>query len=326
MSKFSIDDSENVELFYNEESTDNSSIAPTNPTKTTNGSTKTVEFAAAEYGISNNDIADDGDAVTTGVEQFDVEEASGYTGILGGWLKSYSQWFDVGVSDVVRRIGRVVMPWKGELILGGKGVVVVGENEEGQGGEEGVEEKVDLYGPFWLTTTLVLCIAMGANVYELLKGVAMKREVGGIGSGLGKYAAVDFKNLVEAALVFYGYVGGASVVVWGGKRYLKLGGGLVYALCVYGYSMAPLIPAVLVCAVAHEIVSWVVLILAFGLSAMFVLRNIWIEPLSDDALNPGGAGIIGAVSGQPRSSAWYFRFASTFVHCLLGAVVKFRFF
>ena len=65
--------------------------------------------------------------------------------------------------------------------------------------------------------------------------------------------------------------------------------------------MLPLILAVIICAVANEVVSWVVLIFAFVLSTLFAIRNVWSEPLADDEVRTEGIGIVGAVSRKPRS-------------------------
>ena len=271
------------------------------------------------------------------IAQFDIEDPttpSPFTSYLPTALTS--QYFNITLSQFLHRILHTFTPWRRTSFLSPIPPKTPPDQQPQQSQQE---ESPDLYGPFWLTTTLILSLAVSSNLYELLKNLAYQSEHHPqTSSSLHKYTAVDFENLLQAAVVFYTYVVVVSVIVWLGKKYFKGGdvgesgsrermGGLVYVGCVYGYSMAPLIPAVVVSSVGNAVVSWISLVVAFGLSGVFVFRNLWTNREGGEeeevGREDGGSGGTVAVESVGRR---HLRFGSVFAHCLLGIVVKFRFF
>jgi hypothetical protein len=100
-----------------------------------------------------------------------------------------------------------------------------------------INPKPDLYGPVWLSASLVFMIAVGFNMASWLNFRAA--------TAVAPWE-YDFKALTKALFFVYGFSFGAPTAVWLGMSYSlpkQLCLGLVSLTCVYGYSIAPFIPA-----------------------------------------------------------------------------------
>jgi hypothetical protein len=100
-----------------------------------------------------------------------------------------------------------------------------------------VGAKPDLYGPVWLAATLVFIIGAGSNLSSWLSFSSTAAK------SLWQY---DFQALTRALVFVFGFSFGAPFAVWAGMTYAlprSSGLGLVTLACVYGYAIAPFIPA-----------------------------------------------------------------------------------
>jgi hypothetical protein len=84
----------------------------------------------------------------------------------------------------------------------------------------------------------------------------------------------NFQNVVSAASLIYSYAGICPAVIWFLFRQLEAPLSLVSAVCLYGYSLLVYIPAVLLCLIPYESITWLSLLGASSASAMFLLRNL----------------------------------------------------
>jgi Yip1 domain len=196
--------------------------------------------------------------------------------------------------------------------------------------------KEDLYGPFWLSTTLILSIAVASNLSALVRSVTSQQDP--VRGHLSTLSAIDFRNMVHAASWIYTYIIAASVGIAAAKRYISDSSvsTVVYTVCVYGYATAPLIPAVWICAVGDNALSWFALSVVAALSAWTIVRNLWPGTgLFPFGRNPGvgdpidgaqslGAPVGGALAGRPPQ--WWLKCATAFTHVLAGLLLKIRFF
>lgn len=87
-----------------------------------------------------------------------------------------------------------------------------------------VEAKPDLYGPFWIATSVVFLMAMISNGLEWLA----HRRAGDAWAG-------DPEKVVYGAAVLYGYVFGAGLALWAWLKVINLASISLPALwCLFG--------------------------------------------------------------------------------------------
>jgi len=235
-------------------------------------------------------------------------------------LRYYAPAFDVTTGDVARRLACACVPVTPLLGWGAVG-------EVDAAGGNGLP---DLYGAVWVTTTLVLSLSMASSASDFLRGVFKQQEVTGLVHG-----GVDVRVLASAAGLVYPYVFFAPLV-WHAVRCLvpssgsgaaPLGGpardaagglggdldeegrpSLTVGVCVYGYSMTPVVMAAWVCTVPVRAVQLGAMGGAFALSTWFVMFNLW----RGEAMG-GGA-------------RWSVRLAAGLVHGGLGLLLVWLFY
>mmetsp|Transcript_11289 Transcript_11289/g.31489 ORF Transcript_11289/g.31489 Transcript_11289/m.31489 type:complete len:289 (+) Transcript_11289:24-890(+) len=126
--------------------------------------------------------------------------------------------------------------------------------------------KPDLYGPFWLCTTLILTMAVAGNMGAMFAFVPTTDQ---------KVFLYNFSKLSVASTLLYGYIAVIPLIGWAVSKWvLAAPFGLIDLVCIYGYALTVLIPAAVICVIPLEIVRWLVMILAFGVSVKFITRNV----------------------------------------------------
>lgn len=83
----------------------------------------------------------------------------------------------------------------------------------------------DLYGPFWISTTIVFLIAVVSNYIGWYNHGAKS------GEAAWKY---DTDKVTYAGILFYGYVGVIGFAIWATLRWFKAPTSLAQIWCVYG--------------------------------------------------------------------------------------------
>ena len=128
------------------------------------------------------------------------------------------------------------------------------------------EANPDLYGPFWIATTLVFVIGMTSMLNSYLAHSADAERPW----------ERDYTSLTLAATVVYGYAILAPVAVWGAALYsgaaptastLRLWG-------MYGYSLVLFVPTALLCTIPSPAVQWLAVIAATAVSCVVLFRNL----------------------------------------------------
>ncbi|RXW20859.1 hypothetical protein EST38_g4979 [Candolleomyces aberdarensis] len=125
----------------------------------------------------------------------------------------------------------------------------------------------DLYGPFWTLTTLIFALflssSLAASISAYLSADSEKFDY-------------DFKLLSIAMSLVYAYGIALPVLLWLALRYLGVGEwSVVEAVSLWGYGQFAWIPVSVLCVIPVPIVRWVLVGLAFGLSAYFLGANIY---------------------------------------------------
>jgi len=178
---------------------------------------------------------------------FDSEPSGGRAGADGAasfWSITYYQpLFDVDTVQVLNRI-------KGALLPRPKGAFweLIGTNP-------------DLYGPFWIATTLIFTMAMTGNLASYFATADRTMWT------------YNFNQLTLAGTVIYAYVTLLPILFWILLRYYEAPKKLVDVLCIYGYTLSVFVPISVLCVLPSNLLRWMLLLVGGGLSAIFVLSN-----------------------------------------------------
>ena len=89
----------------------------------------------------------------------------------------------------------------------------------------------DLYGPFWIATTVVFVMFVVGNMAGSVDAYQK-----------GHSFSPNFTHLSLAATVVYSYVSLAPLTVWLGFKYYSVQSSLIELMCLYGYALAVFIP------------------------------------------------------------------------------------
>jgi hypothetical protein len=154
----------------------------------------------------------------------------------------------------------------------------------------------DLYGPIWITMTLVFFVAVTSNisiyVHHSFKS-PNKLEEGGVAAE--NEWDYDINQLLHATWILYIFSVGLPAVYYVVFRVAGVNGlGLVDLICFYGYSLVPYLPVAWICIVPIHAVQWTSLGIATVLSGMLVVRNV-IGPILESAAGPSGQGKSGGL-------------------------------
>ncbi|CAB3379894.1 Hypothetical predicted protein [Cloeon dipterum] len=168
----------------------------------------------------------------------------------------YKKFFDVNTKQVSDRIVYSMVPRSGQNYL-----------------ETYIRPKADLYGPFWISVTLVFTIAVSRNMVSYLQFVDDKDH----------HWKYQFHTVSYAATAIFLYAWLLPLIVWacmwwqGGQSRLSV----LDILCIYGYSLAIFIPTSILWIIQIGWVQWTLLLVAVGLSGTVLLSSIW--PAAQDA-------------------------------------------
>lgn len=155
----------------------------------------------------------------------------------------YQQFFDVDTTDVASRLTKAMMPFSTKFI-------------------EEVAPNPDLYGPFWVCTTLVFSMAAAGNFANYL---------GSSGTTAWHY---DFNKMTIAAGVIYGYALCVPLGINFTAMYFTEAVGFIQLVCVYGYSLFVFVIVSYLCIIPSELVRWLLVVGAFVVSGGVIWGNI----------------------------------------------------
>lgn len=170
-------------------------------------------------------------------------------------MDAYKAYFDIDADDIVKRFRGVFLHfYKPEHFR--NNVMGPMKTNELKG--------PDLYGPFWITTTLIFFIGVTANMHNYVH----RNDVDEFD--------YDINHLLHAASVLFSFAFLLPTILWVttqfcmGMQALQL----VEWLCLYGYSLVPFMPAVFLSTIPFAIIAWVTLGIATAVSCLMVIRNV----------------------------------------------------
>ena len=159
-------------------------------------------------------------------------------------LEYWSEFFQVETGEVLSRLRIALFPKDAAQFL-----VRIGAT-------------ADLYGPIWISTTLIVLLGMMSNVASYAqrrRGVSWK---------------YDFSLMVWAAMVIYTYSIFMPVIVWVVFRYHSVPARVVEVACAYGYAWAPFVLASVLCFFPWGWIRWTVMSIAVAVSLAFLILSL----------------------------------------------------
>ncbi|XP_037132958.1 protein YIPF1 [Syngnathus acus] len=166
----------------------------------------------------------------------------------------YQQFFNVDTRHVTERIVGSVLPWPGKNFI-----------------HVYLRRNPDLYGPFWICTTLVFAIAISGNLSTFLVN---------LGKPSYRYTP-EFGKVSIAATAIFSYAWLVPLAVWGfllwrnNKIMNLVSYSFIEIVCVYGYSLSIYIPAVVLWIIPVEWLRWLTIMVALCLSGSVLVITFW---------------------------------------------------
>ena len=180
-------------------------------------------------------------------------------------LDYYRQFFDVDTQQVVFRIKSSCWPLRNRFLAQIRG-------------------RGDLYGPVWVSTTLVFVTAFAAGIVDYRD--SLRRH--------DAEWSFDFTKVSLAATTVYSYIAVVPLLLWALLRWkLTAAPSLLDVLTVYGYSLFVYIPVAIVCIFPSQ-VDWVSILAAMALSGGVLVIN-FAELLSTEGKKELLPGVLGLV-------------------------------
>ena len=176
-----------------------------------------------------------------------VEEKSNkFLSFLDKYKESFGKYFDVEFNDIKQKI-------KGSLIPFNKSFY------------QSIETNSDLYGPFWIFTTIIFLIALIGNISSYMHSEDKDKFV------------YDYNHVPHAIFIIYGFGFGAPFILWIIMKFLfKIDIDLITNICIYGYSYTILIPILLICIIPLKLISTLALLYFLIHSCTFLFYNMYL--------------------------------------------------
>ncbi|XP_013195607.2 protein YIPF2 [Amyelois transitella] len=177
-------------------------------------------------------------------------------------IEYYQKYFDVQTSEVVERIISSVLPQK------------VSPNYF----DERIKGKPDLYGPIWISVTLIFTIAVSGNIASYLQN-----------TNTTVHWRYDFHLVSYAATAIVCYVWVVPLALWAALKWSIPPAGqdeiesqqsptptMMSLFCLYGYSLAIYIPVAILWTIQVSWLQWLfVMVAAFVSGAVLIF---WLMP------------------------------------------------
>ncbi|KAL9600044.1 MAG: hypothetical protein Q9219_003414 [cf. Caloplaca sp. 3 TL-2023] len=171
-------------------------------------------------------------------------------------LSFYAQFFDVDTSAVLHRCLSALIPRRPFLDI--------------------LDGNPDLYGPFWIATTVVFILFLTGTISQYLASQHDKAFV------------YNFRLLSGAAGLVYGYTAFVPVALWAALKWFGSPGGatalggeresgisIVECWALYGYANVIWVPVALISWSPIAALNYVFVAVGFAVSVGFLTRNLW---------------------------------------------------
>ena len=160
------------------------------------------------------------------------------------FLNYFKQYFKITTKDIQNRIISSLKPINNSFY------------------EEAIN-KPDLYGPFWIYTTLIFSIAAGGSLSKYFNDISTENFF------------QKFVPIAGSLIYIIGF--GLPLLLYFGTRIFGEKIPYFSIVCIYGYSFTCFIPVMLICSCGVGFIQWIFLLYGSINSTMFVVINFWKE-------------------------------------------------
>ncbi|OAD06422.1 hypothetical protein MUCCIDRAFT_155314 [Mucor lusitanicus CBS 277.49] len=168
-------------------------------------------------------------------------------------VEYYAQFFDVDTTQVIDRCVKSMYP-------------------VGDYAADTLQNQPDLYGPFWIATSVVFSVFVCSSLAGSLAAYIA-----------GKPHVYDFTLLSFAVVVVYMYAFLCPALVWASTKYFGCQPSLLEIINYYGYGLTIWIPVSLLCIIPFDYARWAFVGVAFVVTAVFLVKNLYIVISRADA-------------------------------------------
>lgn len=159
-------------------------------------------------------------------------------------MSFYQQFFDVDTNAVLKRCLCAIFPKDNFLDV--------------------LDGNPDLYGPFWIATTVVVILFLTGSISSWLASQGQN------------YYGYDFRLLSGAAGLIYGYTFVIPFVLWASLRWSgSEAANILECWALYGYANVIWIPVALISWSPIDILNYVFVGVGLAISAAFLARNLY---------------------------------------------------
>lgn len=185
------------------------------------------------------------------------QPTGGFFGLYYWAMSMGKTMFDIDDEDVVKRLRLAV-------------------RYTAPGAAEGdFRQRPDFYGPFWIATTAVLFQAASGNFARLLlMRMSTEEEM------RNRSFEASYSEITVAATLIYGCLVLVPLITRVALHCQGQGADSVnfkQLICVYGYSLAPLIPVCVMCLLPSQLMRWIAVVGGHIFSLAFVRGHLWTD-------------------------------------------------
>ena len=174
------------------------------------------------------------------------EKSKTFLSFLDKYKESFSKYFNVELNDIKLKL-------KGSLIPFNKSFY------------QSIEVNADLYGPFWIFTTIIFLISLIGNFSSYIHAEDKEKFV------------YNYNHVPHAIFIIYGFGFGAPFILWLIMKFIfRIDIDLVTNMCIFGYSYSILIPILLICIIPFKLISTLALLYFLIHSCTFLFYNMYL--------------------------------------------------
>lgn len=193
-------------------------------------------------------------------------------------LPFYQQFFDINTRQLLLRLSNTLIPinppdflmdrnWHLNESVGADGAGGIAEDTTLEEAGVVLSRKPDLYGPFWICTTLWMTLAVVSNI---MSRIAYTKN-----NTTAQPWRYDFSVASVAYAVIYLYCFVFGAVVWGIMQWKNLPATLTDTVCLYGYSMFIFELVAILCMIPSSTAQWAFVMFGGAWSTTYLLINMW---------------------------------------------------
>ncbi|CBZ28692.1 conserved hypothetical protein [Leishmania mexicana MHOM/GT/2001/U1103] len=193
-------------------------------------------------------------------------------------LPFYQQFFDINTRQLLLRLSNTLIPinppdflmdrnWHLNESVGADGAGGIAEDTTLEEAGVVLSRKPDLYGPFWICTTLWMTLAVVSNIMSRIAYTKNNTTT--------QPWRYDFSVASVAYAVIYLYCFVFGAVVWGIMQWKNLPATLTDTVCLYGYSMFIFELVAILCMIPSSTAQWAFVMFGGAWSTTYLLINMW---------------------------------------------------